>query len=74
MFNGPNHFIVKVDESLDYRSGLYIGNLLTREYIPELHTISPVYKYRQRDNDIWSQGDLNKLETEVNYGNDVSHS
>jgi len=72
MFNGPNHFIVKVDESLDYSSELYIGNLLTREYIPELHTISPVYKYRQRDNDIWSEGDLNKLETEVNYGNNVS--
>lgn len=74
MFNGPNHFIVNVDESVDYSSGLYIGNLLTRQYIPELRTIAPVYKYRQRDNDIWSEGDLIKLENEVNYGNNVSNS
>ena len=73
MFNGPNHFIVNVDESVDYSSGLYIGNLLTRQYIPELRTIAPVYKYRQRDNDIWSEGDLHKLETEVNYGNNAGN-
>jgi len=75
MFNGPNYFVVKVDDGLDYSSGLYVGNLITKEYIPELQTISPVYQYRQKDNNIWFEEDLHKLEREVikNYGNNAGN-
>ena len=60
MFNGPSYFNIRVDE---YRPWMYIGNLITKKFIPELQSISPVYKYKKQDNNIWNEKDLQKLET-----------
>ena len=60
MFNGPTYFNVRVDE---YKPWMYIGNLITKKFVPELQSISPVYKYRKQDNNIWNGTDLQKLET-----------
>tara|TARA_B100001778_G_scaffold277689_1_gene241396 strand:+ start:191 stop:652 length:462 start_codon:yes stop_codon:yes gene_type:complete len=60
MFNGPSYFNIGVDE---YRPWMYIGNLITKKFIPELKSISPVYKYKKQDNNIWNGTDLQKLET-----------
>ena len=60
MFNGPTYFNIRVDE---YRPWMYIGNLITKKFIPELQSISPVYKYKKQDNNIWNGTDLQKLET-----------
>ena len=60
MFNGPTYFNIRVDE---YRPWMYIGNLITKKFVPELQSISPVYKYRKQDNNIWNGTDLQKLET-----------
>ena len=60
MFNGPTIFKVAVDK---YKPKMYIGNLITKELVPELHTISPVYNYKKKDNNIWNEQDLYKLET-----------
>ena len=42
---------------------MYIGNLITKKFIPELKSISPVYNYKKQDNNIWDKEDLRKLET-----------
>ena len=60
MFNGPTYFNIRVDE---YRPWMYIGNLITKKFIPELKSISPVYNYKKQDNNIWNGTDLQKLET-----------
>ena len=60
MFNGPSYFNIRVDE---YKPKMYIGNLITKKFIPELKSISPVYKYKKQDNNIWNKEDLRKLET-----------
>ena len=60
MFNGPSYFNIRVDE---YKPWMYIGNLITKKFIPELKSISPVYKYEKQDNNIWNKEDLRKLET-----------
>ena len=60
MFNGPTYFNVRVDE---YKPWMYIGNLITKKFVPELKSISPVYKYNKQDNNIWNGTDLHKLET-----------
>ena len=60
MFNGPTYFKIRVDE---YRPWMYIGNLITKKFIPELKSISPVYNYKKQDNNIWNKEDLRKLET-----------
>ena len=60
MFNGPSYFNIRVDE---YKPKMYIGNLITKKFIPELKSISPVYKYKKQDNNIWDKEDLRKLET-----------
>ena len=60
MFNGPTYFNIRVDE---YRPWMYIGNLITKKFIPELKSISPVYNYKKQDNNIWNKEDLRKLET-----------
>ena len=60
MFNGPSYFNIRVDE---YKPKMYIGNLITKKFIPELISISPVYKYKKQDNNIWEKEDLHKLET-----------
>ena len=60
MFNGPSYFNIRVDE---YKPKMYIGNLITKKFIPELQSIDPVYKYKKQDNNIWKKEDLHKLET-----------
>ena len=60
MFNGPSYFNIKVDE---YKPRMYIGNLITKTFIPELQSIAPVYLYEKQDNNIWDKEDLRKLET-----------
>tara|TARA_B100000927_G_scaffold70308_1_gene55752 strand:- start:503 stop:964 length:462 start_codon:yes stop_codon:yes gene_type:complete len=60
MFNGPSYFNIRVDE---YKPKMYIGNLITKKFIPELQSIDPVYKYKKQDNNIWEKEDLHKLET-----------
>ena len=60
MFNGPTYFNIRVDE---YRPWMYIGNLITKTFIPELQSIAPVYLYEKQDNNIWDKKDLRKLET-----------
>ena len=60
MFNGPSYFNIRVDE---YKPKMYIGNLITKKFIPELKSISPVYNYKKQDNNIWNGTDLRKLET-----------
>ena len=60
MFNGPSYFNIRVDE---YKPRMYIGNLITKTFIPELQSIAPVYLYEKQDNDIWDKEDLRKLET-----------
>ena len=60
MFNGPTYFNIRVDE---YKPWMYIGNLITKKFIPELKSISPVYNYKKQDNNIWNGTDLQKLET-----------
>ena len=60
MFNGPSYFNIRVDE---YKPKMYIGNLITKKFIPELQSIDPVYKYKKQDNNIWNKEDLRKLET-----------
>ena len=60
MFNGPSYFNIRVDE---YKPKMYIGNLITKKFIPELKSISPVYNYKKQDNNIWNKEDLRKLET-----------
>ena len=60
MFNGPDYFKIRVDE---YKPWMYIGNLITKKFIPELKSISPVYNYKKQDNNIWNGTDLRKLET-----------
>ena len=60
MFNGPTYFNIRVDE---YKPWMYIGNLITKKFIPELQSIDPVYKYKKQDNNIWEKEDLHKLET-----------
>ena len=60
MFNGPTYFNIRVDE---YKPWMYIGNLITKKFIPELKSISPVYNYKKQDNNIWNKEDLRKLET-----------
>ena len=42
---------------------MYIGNLITKTFIPELQSIAPVYLYEKQDNNIWDKEDLRKLET-----------
>ena len=37
--------------------------VVTKKFIPELRSISPVYKYKKQDNNIWNKEDLRKLET-----------
>ena len=59
MFNGPSYFNIGVDE---YRPWMYIGNLITKKFVPELKTIEPVYMYRKKYNNIWNEEDLYKLE------------
>ena len=59
MFNGPSYFNIRVDK---YKPKMYIGNLITKEFIPELKTIEPVYTYRKKNNNIWNERDLHKLE------------
>ena len=58
MFNGPTYFNIRVDE---YRPWMYIGNLITKKFIPELKSISPVYNYKKQDNNIWDKKDLHKF-------------
>ena len=60
MFNGPSYFNIRVDE---YKPRMYIGNLITKTFIPELQSIAPVYLYEKQDNNIWDKEDLRKLET-----------
>ena len=60
MFNGPSYFNIRVDE---YKPRMYIGNLITKTFIPELQSIAPVYLYKKQDNNIWDKEDLRKLET-----------
>ena len=60
MFNGPSYFNIRVDE---YKPRMYIGNLITKTFIPELKSIAPVYLYKKQDNNIWDKEDLRKLET-----------
>ena len=60
MFNGPSYFNIRVDE---YKPRMYIGNLITKTFIPELQSIAPVYLYEKQDNNIWDKKDLRKLET-----------
>ena len=60
MFNGPSYFNIRVDE---YKPKMYIGNIITKKFIPELQSIDPVYKYKKQDNNIWEKEDLHKLET-----------
>ena len=59
MFNGPTIFKVTVDK---YKPKMYIGNLITKQLAPEVKTISPVYNYKKKDNNIWDKNDLHKLE------------
>ena len=46
MFNGPSYFNIRVDE---YKPKMYIGNLITKKFIPELQSIDPVYKYKKQN-------------------------
>ena len=50
MFNGPTYFNIRVDE---YKPRMYIGNLITKTFIPELQSIAPVYLYEKQDNNIF---------------------
>lgn len=65
MFNGPTLFDITVKEGTEIGSSLYIGNLITKEFIPEMTNIVPVYAYEPQDHNIWSNQSLQKLVDKV---------
>lgn len=65
MFNGPTLFDITVKQGTEIGSSLYIGNLITKEFIPELLNIQPIYAYEPKDHNIWSNQSLENLVSDV---------
>jgi len=65
MFNGPTYFVVKLLKEVDYTESLYVGNLVTKSFIPEVLNITPIYEYTKQYNDIWDKNQLKMLEKQV---------
>lgn len=63
MFNGPTLFDVELSEVND--STVYVGNLITKEFIPEMKNIVPIYAYEAEEHNIWSNASLQSLEGKV---------
>lgn len=61
MFNGPTLFDVTLSDETKFNESLYIGNLITKEFIPEMKSIMPIYDYKAQEHNIWSDVSLEYL-------------
>ena len=67
MFNGPTLFDVELTDTTKVKESIYIGNLITKEFIPEMKNIVPIYDYEPQDHNIWSNVSLQYLVSKVSH-------
>ena len=60
MFNGATFFKVDLKHETTEEK-VYVGNLITRNYNPDLRDIQPVFEYEPEDWNLWSKESLQKL-------------
>lgn len=59
MFNGATFFEVELKHEVGNK--VYVGDLITKTYNPELRDFRPIFDYEPEDWNVWSKESLQKL-------------